>query len=137
MSVKRSRTINFQTCNSGQDVNVLRVRIAHRHSVVKCVRSNGQGPICSAVKWSSNKNDGQNFLTPVAAVTTAPIGVTTPCLRGTRERLCLSSVIHELTNHAHTQTHTLVGVGLFKVCVVCPLVTARGVPGEGLESLPW
>ena len=55
----------------------LRVRIAH--SVVKCVRSNGQGPICGAVKRSSNKNDGQNFLTPVAAVTTAPIGVTTPC----------------------------------------------------------
>ena len=38
----------------------------------------------------------------------------------------LSSVMHEHTNH----THTLVGVGLFKVCVVCPLVTARGVPGE-------
>ena len=54
-------------------------------------------------------------------------------LWGTRERLCLSSVIHEHTNH----THTLVGVGLFKVCVVCPLVTARGVPGEGFESLPW
>ena len=53
------------------------MRIAH--SVVKCVRSNGQGPICGAVKRSSNKNDGQNFLTPVAAVTTAPIGVTTPC----------------------------------------------------------
>ena len=74
--VKRSRTI-FKLGNSGQDINVLRVRIAH--SVVKCVRSNGQGPICSAVKRSSNKNDGQNFLTPVAAVTTAPIGVTTPC----------------------------------------------------------
>ena len=28
-------------------------------------------------------------------------------------------------------------VVVFKVCVVCPLVTARGVPGEGLESLPW
>ena len=70
--VKRSRTI-FELGNSGQDVNVLRVRIAH--SVVKCVRSNGQGPICGAVKQSSNKNDGQNFLTPVAAVTTVPIGV--------------------------------------------------------------
>ena len=73
VSVKRSRTI-FKLGNSGQDINVLRVRITH--SVVKCVRSNGQGPICGAVKWSSNKNDGQNFLTPVAAVTTAPIGVT-------------------------------------------------------------
>ena len=72
----RSRTI-FKLGNSGQDINLLRVRIAH--SVVKCVRSNGQGPICGAVKRSSNKNDGQNFLTPVAAVTTAPIGVTTPC----------------------------------------------------------
>ena len=76
VSVKRSRTI-FKLSNSGQDVYDLRVRIAH--SVVKCVRSNGQGPICSAVKWSSNKNDGQNFLTLVAAVTTAPMGVTTPC----------------------------------------------------------
>ena len=75
VSVKRSRSI-FKLSNSGQDVYVLRVRIAH--SVVKCVRSNGQGPICGTVKWSSNKNDGQNFLTPVAAVTTAPIGVTTP-----------------------------------------------------------
>ena len=73
---KRSRTI-FKLGNSGQDINVLRVRIAH--SVAKCLRSNGQGPICGAVKRSSNKNDGQNFLTPVAAVTTAPIGVTTPC----------------------------------------------------------
>ena len=76
VSVKRSRTI-LKLGNSGQDINVLHVRIAH--SVVKCVRSNGQGPVCSAVKWSSNKNDGQNFLTLVAAMTTAPIGVTTPC----------------------------------------------------------
>ena len=77
--VKRSRTI-FKLSNSSQDVYVLRMRIAHsvRSSQVKCVRSNGQGPICGAVKWSSNKNDGQNFLTPVAAVTTAPMGVTTP-----------------------------------------------------------
>ena len=78
VSVKRSRTI-FKLGNNGQDINVLRVRIAH--SVVKCVRSNGQGPICGAVKQSSNNNGGQNFLTPVAAVTTAPIGVTTPCRR--------------------------------------------------------
>ena len=70
-----SRTI-FKLGNSGQDVYDLHVRIAH--SVVKCVRSNGQGPVCGAVKWSSNKNDGQSFLTPVAAVSTAPMGVTTP-----------------------------------------------------------
>ena len=76
MSVKQSRTI-FKLGNSGQDVYVLRMRIAH--SVVKCVRSNGQGPVCGAVKRSSNKNNGQNFLTPVTAVTTAPMGVTTPC----------------------------------------------------------
>ena len=76
VSVKRSRAI-FKLSNSGQNVYVLRVRIAH--CVVKCVRSNGQGPICGAVKRSSNKNDDQIFLTPVAAVTTAPIGVTTPC----------------------------------------------------------
>ena len=76
IATKRSRTI-FKLGSSGQDVYVLCVRIAH--SVVKCVRSNGQGPICGAVKRSSNKNNGQNFLTPVAAVTTAPMGVTTPC----------------------------------------------------------
>ena len=80
VSVKRSRTI-FKLGNSSQDINVLRVRIAH--SVVKCVWSNGQGPICSAVKRSSNKNDGQNFLT------TAPIRVTTPCWA---TRLQLSSL---------------------------------------------
>ena len=67
---------NFKLSNSGQDINVLCVHIAH--SVVKCVRSNGQGPICGVVKRSSNKNNGQNFLTLVAAVTTAPMGVTTP-----------------------------------------------------------
>ena len=77
VSVKRSRTI-FKLSNSGQNVYVLRARIAH--SVVKCVRSNGQGTICGVVKQSSNKNDGQNFLTSVAAVTTAPMGVTTPCM---------------------------------------------------------
>ena len=42
VSVKRSRTI-FKLGNSGQDVYVLRVRIAL--SVVKCVRSNGQGSL--------------------------------------------------------------------------------------------
>ena len=79
MSVKQSRTI-FKLGNSSQDVYVLRLHIAH--SVVKCVRSNSQGPVCGAVKWSSNKNNSQNFLTPVAAVTTAPMGVTTPCASG-------------------------------------------------------
>ena len=64
---------SFKLGNSGQDVYILCVHIAHS------VRSIGQGPVCGAVKWSSNKNDGQNFLTPVAAVTTAPMGVTTPC----------------------------------------------------------
>ena len=76
VSVKWSRTV-LKLSNSSQDVYDLCVRIAH--SVVKCVWSNGQGPICGAVKRSSNKNDVQNFLTPVAAVTTAPMGVTTPC----------------------------------------------------------
>ena len=79
--VKRSRTI-FKLSNHGQDVYDLRVHIAY--SVVKCVRSNGQGPICGAVKQSSNKNNGQNFLTPVAAVTTVPMGVTTPCSKTMR-----------------------------------------------------
>ena len=57
--------------NSSQDVYILCVCIAH--SVVKYVRSNGQGPVCSAVKVVK-----QNFLTPVTAVTTAPTRVTTP-----------------------------------------------------------
>ena len=52
VSAKQSRTI-FKLGNSGQDVYDLRVRIAH--SVVKCVWSSGQGPVCGAVKWSSNK----------------------------------------------------------------------------------
>ena len=66
----------FKLGNSGPDVNVLHMHIAH--SIVKCVWSNGQGPVCGAVKWSSNKNNSQKFLmTPVAAVTTAPMGVTT------------------------------------------------------------
>ena len=72
VSVKQSKTI-FKLGNSSQDVYVLRVHIAH--SIVKCVRSNGQGPV--AVQ-SSKKNDSQKFLTPVAAVITVPMGVTTP-----------------------------------------------------------
>ena len=56
--VKQSRTI-FKLGNSSQDVYILRVHIAL--GVVKCVQSNGQGPVCSAVKRSSNKNDTQNF----------------------------------------------------------------------------
>ena len=54
VSVKQSRTI-FKLSNSSQDFYVLHVRIAH--SVVKCVQSNRLGPVCDAVKWSSNKND--------------------------------------------------------------------------------
>ena len=42
------------------------------------MQSNGQEPFCSVVKWSSSKNDGQNFLTPVLAVTTVHMGVPTP-----------------------------------------------------------
>ena len=76
----------FKLSNSGQDVYVLRVPIAH--SVLKCVRSKGQGPVRGAVKRSSNKNDGQNFLTPVAAVTIAPMGVTTPSYFIQGFRLC-------------------------------------------------
>ena len=45
--VKQSRTI-FKLGNSGQNVYVLCVCITH--SVVKCVWSNGQGPVCGAVK---------------------------------------------------------------------------------------
>ena len=58
VSVKQSRTI-FKLGNSSQDVKVLYVCIAH--SVVKCVRSNSQGPVCGAVTWSRYKNDGQFF----------------------------------------------------------------------------
>ena len=41
-------------------------------------QSNGQESFCDAVKWSSSKNDGQDFLTPVAALTTASMGVSPP-----------------------------------------------------------
>ena len=100
VSVKRSRTI-FKLGNSGQDINVLHVRIAH--SVVKCARSkNSQGPICGAVKQSSNKNGGQNFLTPVAAVTTTPIGVTNPCYTVVLQYIMpLFSVSHKLLNNLY------------------------------------
>ena len=61
VSVKRSRTV-FKLGNSGQDINVLCVRIAH--SVVTCVWSNGQGPICGAVKqqkrWSKFFDSGRS-----------------------------------------------------------------------------
>ena len=32
------------------------------------MQSNGQEFFCDAVKWSSSKNDGQDFLTPVTAL---------------------------------------------------------------------
>ena len=69
VSVKHAAKDNFQTLYSSQDVHILCVHIAY--SVVKCVWSNSQGPVCSTVKV---------FLTPVAAVTTALVGVTTPCI---------------------------------------------------------
>ena len=56
----------------------LSTRRGHVVKTLICVRTNGQGHVCGAVKRSSNQNDGQNFLTPVAAVTTASMGVTTP-----------------------------------------------------------
>ena len=42
----------------------------------------GQTVKAPFVMRSSNKNDGQNILTPVAAVTTAPMTVTTPWVCG-------------------------------------------------------
>ena len=42
-------------------------------------RSNGQESFCNAVKWSSSKNDGQDFLTLVAALTMASMGQSPPC----------------------------------------------------------
>ena len=77
------QAVIFKLSNSGQDV---RVHIAH--SVVKCVQSNSQGPLCGAVK--SNKNNSPNFLTLVAAVTTAPMGVTTPCTSSSEHTLQVS-----------------------------------------------
>ena len=62
---------------------------------VQCVRSNSQGPVCDAVKRSSNKNDGQNILTPVAAVTTAPMAVTTPWT-------CICEIHKEFSKHTLT-----------------------------------
>ena len=76
--IKQSKTI-IKLGNSGQDVYVLHVHIAQ--SIVKCVWSNGQGPVygTSSGKAKKNKKTIVNFLTLVAAVTTAPMGVTTPC----------------------------------------------------------
>ena len=59
---------------------------------------------CSAVKRSSCKNDGQDFLTPVAALTVASMGVSPPwslifaalvvytVLNGWADTTCLSSL---------------------------------------------
>ena len=38
--------------------------VLHIVHVVKCVWSNSQGPVCGAVKWSSNKNDSQKIFDP-------------------------------------------------------------------------
>ena len=81
VSVKRSRTI-FKLGNAVKMVAFLWPLASGTVNSVQCVWSNGQGPVCDAVKRSSNKNDGQNILTPVAAVTTAPMAVTTPCSAG-------------------------------------------------------
>ena len=43
--------------------------------------SNVQEAFCSVVKRSSSTNDGQNFLTPVLAVTTVHMGVSIPYTR--------------------------------------------------------
>ena len=43
-----------------------------------------QESFCDADKWSSSKNDGQDFLTPVPAVTTASMKVSPPCDRSLR-----------------------------------------------------
>ena len=56
VSVKRSRTIS-KLGNSGQDINVLRVRIAH--GVVKCVRSNGQA-VKQQKRWSKFFDPGRS-----------------------------------------------------------------------------
>ena len=78
VSVKRSSTI-FKLGNAVKMVAFLwPLTLGTVMVSVQCVRSNSQGPVCDAVKRSSNKNDGQNILTPVAAVTTAPMAVTTP-----------------------------------------------------------
>ena len=58
----------------GQNVHVFN---SHQliSSMVKRSRSSGQ-----AVKRSSSRSDGQNFLTLVLAVNTVRMGVTTPCV---------------------------------------------------------
>ena len=43
------------------------------------MQSNSQESLCDVVKLSSSENDGQDFLTPVAAVTTVSMGVSPPC----------------------------------------------------------
>ena len=80
MSVKPSRTI----FKCGKDVYILRVRIA------QCSQ------VC-AVKWSSNKNDSQNFLTLVTDVTTAPMGAT---LAGSDHPL-IQSILFPVTTLLH------------------------------------
>ena len=45
---------------------------------------------CDAVKWSSSKYEGQDFLTPVVALTMASMGVSPLCIKLTPE--CLTKV---------------------------------------------
>ena len=76
VSVKQSRTIS-KLGNSSQDVYVLRVHIAH--SIVKCVRSNGQGPVFGVSQVVKQQKQESKFFDLVTAVTTVPMGVITPC----------------------------------------------------------
>ena len=76
VSVKQSRTI-FKLGNCGQDVYVLHVHIAQ--SVVKCVVKWSRSHLRCGQVVRQKKNNNRQFLTLVAAVTIAPMGVTTPC----------------------------------------------------------
>ena len=78
VSVKQSRT-NFKVGNSGQDVYVLQVRIAHSCSQVCAVKVKKFWLLfCCSTTWPHHKWD-LDRLTLVAVVNIAPMGVTTPC----------------------------------------------------------
>ena len=85
------------------------------------MRSNGQGPVCDAVKRSSNKNDGQNILTPVAAVTTAPMAVTTPCI------VCINTVLY--LSERGSEIISNINIGYTLSVFPSPGVYRSGVPG--------
>ena len=48
-------------------------------------RSQTVKSFCDAVKWSSSKNEGQDFLTPVVALTMASMGVSPPCMQAVEQ----------------------------------------------------